>query len=114
MTGGQWQISGSGAAGPVWARSGRELFYIAANGNMMSITVEAGKEFSAPLPIKLFDASPYFFPSANPGGIFDISPDGRRFLMAKEDPGSGANDVRLVVRTNWVSQLSTPAGQPQR
>jgi serine/threonine-protein kinase len=113
VTGGQWQISGTGAAGPVWARSGRELFYIAADGSMMAVEVKAANEFSASLPVKLFDASAYHFPGANPGGVFDVSPDGRRFIMAK-DPKATTNDIRLVVTTNWVTHVSEASGQQKR
>ena len=39
---GLWQISAEGGLHPVWSRNGRELFFIAADGGMMSVPIVAG------------------------------------------------------------------------
>ena len=99
----QWQISGAGGGGPIWSRSGRELFFLAADGNMMVVDVKAENEFSPSLPVKLFNASAYYS-SAFGLGLYDISPDGRRFVMVKEIPSAKPSEptAHLVVTTNWA------------
>jgi hypothetical protein len=49
----------------------------------------------------------YFAGGANPGRTYDVSPDGRRFLMIK--PGGGTDSTAapasLVVVQNWLEEL---------
>ena len=100
----QWQISSNGGGGPIWARSGRELFYVAGDGYMMSVTVMADSEFVPSVPVRLFDTSSYYF-ATGPGGTYDISPDGRRFLMVKNVVSTADRQTRLTVATNWVAEM---------
>ena len=49
---GRWQVSIGGGSRPMWARSGRELFYAVANPNgtglgMMSVPIQVGATFGA-------------------------------------------------------------------
>src|SRR4051812_4373093 len=41
VDGGQWRISTAGGTRPLWARSGKELFYVGADGAVVSVAVEA-------------------------------------------------------------------------
>ncbi len=96
--GGKWQISTDGGVGPVWARSGRELFY--ANGDQMmavDITTEGG--FTAGNPRLLFEG----------GGLplrrvanYDVSLDGERFVMVQADE-QAAKQLNIVL--NWFEEL---------
>ena len=112
VDGGQWQISGEGGAGPIWARSGRELFYVAGDATMMSVSVRTDSEFVPAVPVRLFDASPYYYVGAGPGGTYDISPDGRRFLMVKNLPATEQPDQepRLAATTNWIAEMERRLG----
>ena len=78
---GHWQISTSGGTRPLWARSGRELFYLDGNGVLTAVPVQTGGAmFSAGNPAKLFDTRYY---SGTAGRTYDVSPDGQRFLMIR-------------------------------
>ena len=44
-TGAKWQISNGGASDPQWRRNGHELFYIAADGKLMTVPVKGGSSF---------------------------------------------------------------------
>jgi Tol biopolymer transport system component len=44
---GRWQISSDGGAQPRWSPDGRELFFLADDGTMMSAAVKPGKGFAA-------------------------------------------------------------------
>ena len=52
---GPWQISTEGGTAPVWARSGRELFYLDESNTLMAVPVDtSGPEFSPGKPAKVF------------------------------------------------------------
>jgi Tol biopolymer transport system component len=110
---GRWQISVDGGRQPLWARTGRELFYRAPDGSMMSVRVDVQERsqrdsaFSWATPIALFKDNSYFFYSAGLlGRTYDVSADGQRFLMVKER--GSADDVaapKIVVVQNWQEEL---------
>ena len=71
------QLSGDGGVQPQWRADGRELFYLALDGTMMSVGVESGRELVARQP------SPLFPTRVNPhAGLpqYAVTPDGNRFL----------------------------------
>jgi serine/threonine-protein kinase len=108
---GRWQVSRGGGTRPVWARSGGELFYLATgqgSAALMSVPVERQATWTAGTPTKLFEGQ-YFYTDTGAtrrGRTYDVSPDGRRFLMLKD--AAGVDDVpasRLVVVQNWTEEL---------
>jgi serine/threonine-protein kinase len=113
---GRWQISTGGGTAPLWARSGRELFYMTPGGDaMMAAAVAAAPAstvFKTAPPTKLFNAPVYYAPTggtanANPGRTYDASPDGRRFVMIKEAPRreGDAPPQSITVVQNWFEEL---------
>jgi serine/threonine-protein kinase len=101
-------ISSGGGAGPLWDQSGRDLYYLAADGHMMSAQVGTESGFAASVPRKMFDASGYYTVGAGPGGTYDVSPDGRRFIMVKSVPNNNEavmSSARLVVTLHWFEEL---------
>ena len=42
---GKWQISSSGGGAPVWARDGRELFYLDQSGTVLAVSVDGRESF---------------------------------------------------------------------
>ena len=101
---GKWQISTGGGVQPVWSRTGDELFY-RGEGSVMAASVSSGASFSAGPPQKLF-ADHYRNPRVANSIDYDVSSDGRRFLMVKE----GASDEQtaaphIVVVLNWLEEL---------
>ena len=54
--GGQSPVSTAGGTRPLWARNGKELFYVGADGALMRVPVEAsGATWNAGTPTKLFE-----------------------------------------------------------
>jgi serine/threonine-protein kinase len=103
---GRWQISTAGGTRPVWARSGRELFYLDSNNILNAVSVEAGGSgFRAGTP-KAVLSQAYF--SGFNLGAFDVSPDGQRFLMIKEptDPSQQPQAPSIVVAVNWLDEFT--------
>jgi hypothetical protein len=112
VEGGQWQISMTGGIRPVWAHNGRELelFYIDASDALMSVSVQAaGSSLERGNPIKLFDAGRYFVRSGFTARTYDVSADGQRFLMVKNnavgEAGSSGDPTMINVVTNWLEEL---------
>jgi serine/threonine-protein kinase len=103
---GRWQISTGGGTRPLWARSGKELFYLGPSGAVMSTSVEDGSGFRAGNPTRLFEG-PYFAALNAAGRTYDVSLDGQRFLMIKEGASTDATSAPrgIVVVQNWTEEL---------
>jgi len=98
--GGKWLVSGDGGGEPVWARSGRELFY--RNGDkMMAVEVATEGSFSVGKTQLLFEG---VYLSLSGLTSFDVTPDGRRFVMIRHDePALPATQLNVVL--NWFEEL---------
>jgi eukaryotic-like serine/threonine-protein kinase len=96
---GKWQASTSGGLYPLWSPNGGELFYH--NGDsLMAVAVET-KPIFKPGKAELLSQGKYA-PS------WDISPDGKRFLMMKESGATtseaeGPRKINVVL--NWFEEL---------
>jgi eukaryotic-like serine/threonine-protein kinase len=101
----RWQVSASGGTNPLWSRDGRELFYINGRGEMASVPIGAGPSFNAGEPRVLFSVSNYTV--GGNAGVYDVSPDGKRFLMIR--PLAGLGETELVVVQNWFEELKQRA-----
>jgi hypothetical protein len=101
---GHWQISTTGGSRPAWARSGRELFYLDASNTLTAVPVQTfGSTFSAGKPVKVFNAR---YATPFPPRSYDVSPDGKRFLMIKNiESDSNALPPSMVVVENWLEEL---------
>ena len=98
---GKWMISTDGGISPVWGPHGREIFYRSLDdGAMIVARVQTEPTFTVETPVVLFTGSYYRSGDRN----YDISPDGRRFLMLKE-VGQTADPETLVVVLNWFEEL---------
>lgn len=96
------QISTDGGTDPVWKRSGGELYY--RNGDsMMVVNVSTGPAFTAGRPRELWKGhySHGMSTSCDPPGAtssnYDVTADGKRFLMVKDDDLDRTVSKQLVV-----------------
>jgi Tol biopolymer transport system component len=101
----RWQVSAAGGADPVWSRNGRELFFLSAQGEMMSVAVAPGAAFTISPPKRLFPTGPYSVLGGVPS--FDVSPDGKQFMMLRETTPTDRNE--LIVVQNWVEEMKARA-----
>lgn len=95
------RISSTGAAGgyPRWRRDGKELFYLASDRTLVAVPVDGqGSKFEAGVAKSLFQTRPSL--GRDP---FDVSPDGKRFLILTT-PQETADEVVTVV-LNWTAAL---------
>ncbi len=105
----KFTVSLNGGTQPRWSHSGRELFYLSPQNEMMSVQVGSGDTWSAGKPVKLFDAAGYTTggTTGNPYFNYDVARDGR-FLMIKPkgDPESeSARSTNIIVVQHWFKEL---------
>ena len=95
------QVSPSGGTHPHWSRNGRELFYRSGS-KMLVVAVDTASQLTLSQPQLLFEQR-YAFGTAQTIPNYDVSADGQRFLMVKDESSSG----RINVVLNWVEELKT-------
>jgi eukaryotic-like serine/threonine-protein kinase len=106
---GRWQISNVGGTRAVWSRDGRELFYLDRDGLLTSVSVTPGTAFTAGAPRQILRTG--YYRGASTLGLdlraYDISSDGRRFLMIKDPEAAPAGPpiVNITVVLNWLEEL---------
>ncbi len=123
---GRWQVSTLGGTRPQWARNGRELFYLAPGGRLMSVQVQPGSAWVGSAPVELFGRADLSESAAGlaaglfnnviqftQGSTYDVSPDGTKFLVIKQVEGTQAaaptTPTSLVVIQNWQALLTNGA-----
>ncbi|TDI39546.1 MAG: hypothetical protein E2P02_18505 [Acidobacteria bacterium] len=94
------KISTDGGTEPLWAPSGSELFYRNIN-KMLAVEIENDTEegFRPGRPRVLFEKELKFAYRRN----YDISPDGKRFIMVQIPPSTGPGQLEIVF--NWFDEL---------
>jgi hypothetical protein len=92
-------VSIGGGFLPRWSRDGKELFYVAGDA-FMAVAVRPDGSVGA--PHKLFDRSNFLL-ADRPFQSYDVSPDGKRFLMIRRDPGSVPRQLNVIL--NWSGEL---------
>jgi serine/threonine-protein kinase len=104
VNGGLAQVSTNGGTRPIWTRSGQELVYVSATGALMGVQVVRGPSWAATTPTLLVKEG--YLTNLNWWGrSYDISPDGQRFLMIKENGAEGTAPASIVVVQHWVEEL---------
>jgi serine/threonine-protein kinase len=103
------QISSEGGTDPIWSRNSRELFYRNRD-KMMVVAVVTQPTFRASKPQLLWEGryshgmSSSCGPPGTTEGNYDVTGDGRRFLMIK-DLDEDAESNRIVVVMNFAEEL---------
>ena len=88
----KWLISKRGGTDPMWRGDGKALFYVASDGKLMSVDISAKPVFKTAAPRPLFQLPP--------GVIgFEVTPDGRRFLIGA--PVALNAPAPFTVVLNW-------------
>jgi len=95
----RWQISDPSGHDAVWTSGGSEIVYRSGR-QIMSVAVRTEPEFEASTPQVLFEG-PFELETAGFRN-FDVTKDGKRFVMIQTDEGPLD---RLVFVVNWVDEL---------
>ncbi len=97
--GGKSLISTRGGLGPRWSADGSELFYRQGQ-EMMVVPVKLQPTLALGEPKVLFEGSYAMDNQFN--GYYDVSQDGQRFLMVKEEQRE-QDQIRVIL--NWFEEL---------
>jgi Tol biopolymer transport system component len=89
---------------PLWHPNSRELFY-RTDLKFMSVTVRSVSPFRVDAPRVLFEPKPYEYDSTTPTRSWDITPDGRRFVLVRPVPLIDPPVSRINVAFNWIEEL---------
>jgi serine/threonine-protein kinase len=103
--GGKSQVSTRGGKHPLWSRNGRELYYRAFDGAIVAVPVPAGPRFLPGEAVTILPANSSYT-GAGPAldaRRYDLSLDGKRFLMVKRVDDQSPRSM-LVVQ-NWTEEL---------
>jgi len=93
---GRRQISTDGGAQPRWRRDGKELFYVAPNGDLMAVPLAVTSSGLEPgTPVRLFQ-TPRFLEDRQ---FYDVATDGRRFLLSVPIE---AAPLPITLLMNWA------------
>jgi serine/threonine protein kinase/Tol biopolymer transport system component len=97
----KWQVSTGGGWDPLWSHDGRELYYRISD-SVFAVDVQTEPTFKAGNPKLLFQGS--YFTSA--GHTWDLSPDGKRFLIMKVSELTAVKAPRKInIVLNWFEEL---------
>jgi eukaryotic-like serine/threonine-protein kinase len=103
------QVSSSGGSQPIWARSGRELFY-RADDALMSVQVD-----TAAAPIAVGGATVLFHASFRSMPVYalgyDVMPDDRGFVMIR---ALTAETTQVNVVLNWCEEVNRSVGAAEK
>ena len=96
------------AQAPRWRGDGKELFFEAADGKMMAVPVKASgaakPSFEAGTPVALFEAH-MLHPSPDAVFEYDVTADGKRFLINTTGGSGESSATLLTVVTNWLAAV---------
>ena len=105
-SGGKWTISTGGGVAPRWRRDGKELFYISADSKMMAVEVSTDPVFKAGVPKPLFQAPIWGGGQTNNVTRYDVTADGKKFLMISAPPEANAPAASpIILVMNWTALL---------
>jgi eukaryotic-like serine/threonine-protein kinase len=99
--GAKWQVSSNGGIIPKWRRDGKELFFLDPTDNLMAVDVNlAGGAPRMGTARALFQAVGI----QRDFGAYDVTADGKKFLINSGNLREGSDPFTLVV--NWPAELN--------
>jgi eukaryotic-like serine/threonine-protein kinase len=96
----KWQVSSAGGIAPLWAHSGRKLFYVS-GGDLAEVDVRPGPQFSASPQRRLFSLERFAVDPAH--AFYAVSPNDQRLFMYGSTQAQEASELILV--QNWTQLL---------
>jgi hypothetical protein len=95
------QVSSNGGAQVRWRPDGKELFYIALDGQLMSVPIRFtnSQAVEAGTPVALFATHIGGAVQGTNPQFYVVSPDGKRFLMPTIVTEAGNSPITVIL--NW-------------
>ncbi len=102
--GGRLTVSVNGGVEPLWAPSGEVFYRNPAGDRMFSVTTRATPTMTVGRPEARFAGRYYVAPTGSPRPQYDVTADGRRFLMITAGAADGDDGDRFVVVQNALGE----------
>ena len=113
--GGRVTVSVNGGVEPRWAPNGEVFYRNVAGDRMFSVSTSTTPTLTVGKPSLLFQGSYFVAPSGSPRAQYDVTADGKRFLMLASAPAdAGGARARFVVVQNWLEDLKRRAAAEPR
>jgi Tol biopolymer transport system component len=104
------RISPAGGMDPIWSAKGRELLYRGFAPDGQQLFFSAGVSSLAPFrtdpPKLMFQAKAFEYDTTVPERSWDVSADGKRFLLVKPGPLTDKPVTAMHVVLNWAEELT--------
>lgn len=94
---GKWQVSPSGGTEPRWRGDGKEIFYLDPKGMLIAVPVNASETFSTGAASPLFQIHGRAPISNTDLFSYDVSKDGKRFLVSRYVKPGHAEPLTVVL-----------------
>ena len=104
---GRWQVSTDGVNETKWAHSGREIFYIDGQGQLVAAEVATSPVFEVRSRNVLFDPSSWRATTST-RTYYDVFPDDQRFIMVRNV--GGVEEAEVILIENFFEELKDKMG----
>jgi serine/threonine-protein kinase len=103
----RYPVSRDGGLSPAWSRDGREIFFLVGaepprQMAMMTAPVTVSPNVSVGAPRKLFEGAFWVSSGAQ---AYDVTPDGRRFVMVRGEEHPATSPTEIMIVENWLEEL---------
>ena len=102
---GKWPVTATGGLEPKWQGDSKELFYLANDRRLMSVTLQrTDSGLRVGMPTRLFETRLSTIPNTGyTRNQYDVTPDGQHFLI--NQPSGDALAPPIAVISNWPAAL---------
>jgi eukaryotic-like serine/threonine-protein kinase len=94
---GKWQVSRGGGTQPRWRGDGKEIYYVDPKGMLTDVPVSTEGTFSPGSPQPLFPLRGRALISSTDLFTYDVTKDGKRFLVNRYDPPEHLTPLTIVL-----------------
>ena len=101
---GKWQISRGGGTEPRWRGDGKELYYIGPSEMLTAVPITSEGSFSSGTPVPLFQVRGRAFVSSTDLFTYDVSRDGKQFLVNRYLKPDHPNPLTIVLNATAEEQ----------
>lgn len=102
------QVSTGGGAEPMWRGDGKELYYLSLDNKLMAVSMTVGATLETGPPKDLFQTNVVNFYDDFGITAYNVSRDGKKFLLLEPVRSQAYSPERIHVIVNWDAALPKP------
>jgi eukaryotic-like serine/threonine-protein kinase len=107
---GKWQVSTQGGVFPKWSRNSQELAYRITSDRMMVVSYTSTERSFQPATPRALFRDEFAVRTLTP--MYDLAPDGKRFVMMHEGDNALSSATHLTLIFNWFEELKSRVPSP--